>query len=72
MVGDDQARIIVLQIGQQFLHMLFVMIVNQRHGAGYLPAPPLLPVLDESGANQISDGQGAVVVPLLLASGRRI
>lgn len=62
--GDNQARMIVLQIGQQFLHVPFVVIVDQRDRTGDSPAPPLLPMLDEMGANHVRDGEGAVLITL--------
>lgn len=58
----DQTRMIMLQRRKQFLHMPFVVVVNERHRPRDLPAPALLPMLDELGPDHIGDRQRSIVV----------
>ena len=55
---------VVLDVGQRFLHMHFVVVVDEGDGAGDFRAAELLAVLDELVPDHIGDGEGAVVVAL--------
>ena len=63
--GDDDLVMIVLDVSERGLDVLFVMVVQQGDGAGDFLVAEVLAVLDEAGANHVGYGQGAVVIALL-------
>ena len=56
--------VIVLDVGQCFLHMLLVMVIDQHDGARDVFGAEFLPVLDEMIVDHVGDGQRPVVVAL--------
>ena len=63
--GDDDALVIVLDIGQQRLKVALVVVVEQRDRAGDLLVSALLLVLDKLGTDHVGDGERTVGVALL-------
>jgi hypothetical protein len=54
--------VIVLNVRQNGLEIMFVMVIHQGDGSGDLRAAELLPMLNQSVANHIRDRQRAVVI----------
>ena len=63
--GDDQLRVVVLDVGQGGLDMLFVVVIDQRDGAGDFAGAIFLMMLYELIPDHVGHGQRAVVVTLL-------
>ena len=60
--GNDHVVVIMLNIRQYGLKVLFVMIIDQRNGSGDFLAAELLPMFDKMVANHVGNGQRAVVI----------
>ncbi len=56
---------IVLDVGEARLQMGFVVVIDQRDGAGDFAGIHLLPMLDQLGADHVGDGQRAIVIAFL-------
>jgi hypothetical protein len=59
---DNDLVMIVLDIGEGGLDVLFVVVVKEGDGAGNFLGANILVMLDQAGANHIGDGERAVVV----------
>ena len=57
---------IMLNIRERGLQMRLVVVIDQRDGAGNDFVAEFLPVLDQTVAHHIADGQGAVIITFLL------
>ena len=63
--GDDALAVIVLQIGERFLQMAFVMIENERDCARDFVVAVMLMMLDEMIADHVGERLRTVVVTFL-------
>ena len=64
--GDDGIAMVVLKVRERLLHVMGVMVVNQRHRARRFAVAGHLTMLDQVIANHVGDGQGTVVVPFFV------
>jgi len=64
--GDNQLRVVVLDVGQGGLDMLLVVVIDERDGAGDFAGAILLMMLNEVIPDHVSHGQRPVVVALLV------
>jgi hypothetical protein len=63
--GDDDFVVVVLDVGEGGLDVLFVVVVKECDGAGNFLVAELLMMLDEVGADHVCDGKGAIVIAFL-------
>jgi len=53
--GEDEVVVVVLDIGEGCLDVLFVVVIDQGDGAGDFAVAVVLPVLDQAGADEVGD-----------------
>ena len=63
---EDELVVVVLNVRERSLHVLFVVVVKQRDGSGDLFVAEFLPMFNDVGAHHVRDGKRAVVITFLL------
>ena len=62
--GNNNFVVVVLDVGERGLDVLLVVVVKEGDGAGDFLMAEVLAMLDQAGADEVSHGEGAVVVAL--------
>jgi hypothetical protein len=64
--GHDDPVVVVLNVRERRLDMLFVMVVNERDRASDVRLTQVLPMFHQLRPNHVCHGQGAIIVALLV------